>query len=257
MDEDDGPPLSQYEWEEIDKQLHEVDKECWPKLIELRYDKVEAVTGPHSPPPPKLPDHLRRLLAEYARRLFVTESMEYPPSPHIEAWLRRLSEKTADHVMNSVDTLESSLFDRFMGNTRMFSFGWHGLSRENMQLAITSALEEEIRLTLVRYGSGSSQEPGGNDHPGEEPPLQTFPVGVIDNSRDSLAEARHKLLDEYKLAAGNPSNQKIYRASNSGIHKPEFHSWLRGELSPDSKTSRQFERFLRAKKPPIPRTSAS
>ena len=257
MDENDSPPLSQYEWEEIDKQLHEVDKEYWPKLLELRYDKFKAVAGPPSPTPPRLPDHLRRLLAEYARRLFVTESAEYRPSPHIEAWLRRLAIKMADRVINSIDRLESSLFDRITGNVRMFSFSWHGLSRDDMRSTIDSALEEEISLTLVRYGSISSEVVEGKLETAHDIALEQTAAKSIEESAGQLAETRSKLLEEYKAATGNPSNMQIYQASNSGIFKPEFYKWRRGKLPEDSKITVRFERFLRAKKRPIPRNSAS
>jgi hypothetical protein len=66
-------------------------------------------------------------------------------------------------------------------------------------------------------------------------------------------ERRQKLLSEYKAATGNPSNKKIYEAKNSGIHKPEFYQWRAGRLSVDSRTTKTFEAFLRAKRRPIPR----
>jgi hypothetical protein len=64
---------------------------------------------------------------------------------------------------------------------------------------------------------------------------------------------RKGLLADYKSGAGNPANKRIYEARNSGIHKPQFYSWMRGELPADSGTCLNFERFLREKKPPIPR----
>jgi hypothetical protein len=75
----------------------------------------------------------------------------------------------------------------------------------------------------------------------------------------SGAESRRTLLDEYKSAkgVGNPSNKRIYEARNSGIHKPQFYEWLNGQLSPDSTTTLNFERFLRDKKPPIPKKPAN
>ena len=75
-------------------------------------------------------------------------------------------------------------------------------------------------------------------------------------SSESVSEEairRKGLLAEYKNATGNPSNQKIYKARNSAIHKPEFYEWLRGELPATSQTAINFERFLAEKKPPIPR----
>lgn len=70
---------------------------------------------------------------------------------------------------------------------------------------------------------------------------------------DEIKERRRSLLAEYKAATENPSNRRIYAASNSGIHKPDFYAWLKGELSPESAMSINFERFLRLKKPPVPR----
>jgi len=64
---------------------------------------------------------------------------------------------------------------------------------------------------------------------------------------------RGKLLDDYKAAAGNPSNKRIYEARNSGIHKPDFYAWLKGELPQESAMSINLERFLRLKQRPIPR----
>jgi hypothetical protein len=66
-------------------------------------------------------------------------------------------------------------------------------------------------------------------------------------------ERRARLLDEYKAATKHPSSKRIYEAKNSGIHKPEFYQWVNGILSADSATAKNFERFLREKKSPIPR----
>jgi hypothetical protein len=64
---------------------------------------------------------------------------------------------------------------------------------------------------------------------------------------------RADLLAAYKQATDNPSNKKIYEARNSGIHKPQFYQWVTGELPAHSETTRNFERFLEEKKPPISR----
>jgi hypothetical protein len=65
-------------------------------------------------------------------------------------------------------------------------------------------------------------------------------------------ERRAKLLAEYKSATGNPSDRKIY-LGNSGIHKPQLSEWKSGTLPVESATTQNFERFLAAKKRPIPR----
>ena len=73
----------------------------------------------------------------------------------------------------------------------------------------------------------------------------------------SEAERRANLLAEYKKATGNPSNRNIYEARNSGIYKPEFYQWKNGILPIDSKTTINFETFLRAKRRTIPRKPTS
>jgi hypothetical protein len=72
-------------------------------------------------------------------------------------------------------------------------------------------------------------------------------------TEDDEIGRRRRLLEEYKAETGKPSNQRIYRAKNSGIHKPQFHEWLKGELPRTSQTCINFERFLHEKKSPIPR----
>jgi hypothetical protein len=76
-----------------------------------------------------------------------------------------------------------------------------------------------------------------------------------DRSRLELATEvarRKRLLEDYKAATQVFANRKIY-VGKSGIHKPEFYDWLNGTLPADSATSKNFERFLREKKPPISR----
>jgi hypothetical protein len=68
---------------------------------------------------------------------------------------------------------------------------------------------------------------------------------------------RERLLAEYKAATENPSNRRIYSSRNSGIHKPQFYQWTEGGLPATSATTINFERFLRDKKPPIPRKPKS
>lgn len=71
---------------------------------------------------------------------------------------------------------------------------------------------------------------------------------------DSLIEQRRALIEAY-IAKTGASLHKIYTASNSGIHKPEFYKWRDGTLPNSSSTTINFERFLRNQKPPIPRKS--
>jgi len=66
-------------------------------------------------------------------------------------------------------------------------------------------------------------------------------------------DRRRKLFSEYKSATDEPSNLSIYTAKNSGVHKPEFYAYLNGELPATSEIFKNFERFLREKKKPLPR----
>jgi len=90
----------------------------------------------------------------------------------------------------------------------------------------------------------------------EVTPLRAPATELSDPARAVMdKDQRARMLAEYKKAAGNPSNKKIYEAKNSGVHKPEFYDWLNGKLDPDSAPAINFERFLKLKKPPIPRQS--
>jgi hypothetical protein len=79
------------------------------------------------------------------------------------------------------------------------------------------------------------------------------PVPKSEETPSMLVARRISMLEEYKRATRTTSNRRIYTARNSGIHKPQFHEWLKGSLEETSQTCLNFERFLREKKPPIPR----
>ena len=100
--------------------------------------------------------------------------------------------------------------------------------------------------------SGKTTLPEKESAPPESEPgelaIQSVSVG-----QNEEIERRRKLLAEYKAATKNSSNKRIYEARNSGVHKPEFYQWLNGTLPTESATTISFERFLREKKPPIPR----
>jgi hypothetical protein len=91
---------------------------------------------------------------------------------------------------------------------------------------------------------------------------KTPPITPIEDQSDPAAQPEPKaeeiqrraaLLSDYKAATGKPSNKRIYESRNSGLHKPEFYSWRSGDLHEGSATCINFERFLKLKKPPIPR----
>jgi hypothetical protein len=131
--------------------------------------------------------------------------------------------------------------------------GYEGLSRQ-----FFSGLERirDIDACVDHWIAESFRRiafPGNNDvgSGNQLDSPSTQPSEVLDQTEE--VERRLQLLDDYKAATGRPSNRSIYTARNSGIHKPQFHEWLRGELLNTSQTCINFERFLREKKRPIPR----
>ncbi len=127
--------------------------------------------------------------------------------------------------------------------------GQYGCSPEEVtqeqimtELRILSAVYPTIHVTPYLDRLTSSQKPPS---PQDGPSAQPSASGEV--------ERRSRLLAEYKAATKVDSNRKIYSARNSGVHKPEFYKWLKGKLPADSSTSRNLERFLTDKKPPISR----
>lgn len=74
------------------------------------------------------------------------------------------------------------------------------------------------------------------------------------DKQQEIITRRKVLLDDYKAAVKGVSNRRIYNAANSQIYHSEFSKWMNGTLPDSSATTINFERFLRAKKPPVPRT---
>jgi hypothetical protein len=85
----------------------------------------------------------------------------------------------------------------------------------------------------------------------EQAKSEIAPIQFVDV--EEIKARRLFLLAEYKAATEYPSNKRLYEAKNSGIHKPQFYQWLDGTPPASSATTTNFERFLREKKPPIPR----
>ena len=86
------------------------------------------------------------------------------------------------------------------------------------------------------------------------PSTERMEISQQEEVSPPLIAKRKALLAEYKQITGNPSNRRIYTAKNSYIHKPQFHQWLKGTLPSTSQTCINFERFLKEKKLPIPKT---
>jgi hypothetical protein len=123
---------------------------------------------------------------------------------------------------------------------------------KQIQVAVAGLLRDYPAITLIPSPRNAETEiaPGpasDTTEPGENP------IAESPADREKEIERRQRLLADYKAATGDPPDYRIYNAKNSGIHKPEFYEWKKGTLSRRTKTAQNFERFLREKKPPIPR----
>jgi hypothetical protein len=132
-------------------------------------------------------------------------------------------------------------------NTRKIALG---LCRSKGLATVTKQEYDEIDSMLRDALDGTLQRWQATLK--ESKPIKTRKRPSL-NLSDEKAR-RGKLLTDYKAAAGQPSNRAIYTARNSGIHKPEFYDYVNGVLPSTSATFEKFEAFLRAKKPPIPRS---
>jgi hypothetical protein len=257
MDETDRPPLGPYAYEEIAKRCHELEKSFWDALSKMRVERPFAIIGPtkSSPTPPKLPEHLRQTIQQYAGAIFRIEAAEYPAAPEIEFWLAKLAERVVERIMETVEVMDQTTHDIFHGK-QYNGLSWHGLTLEDMRDAAREGLEYDktsvmSRLLPASVVDASSQ---GESAPTPESIDASMPTA---SEPKILIERRKKLLDEYKAATGEPSSKRIYESSNAKIHKPEFYEWLRGTLPESSRVTKRFEAFLTAKRRPIPRNSTS
>jgi hypothetical protein len=233
----DRPPLHQLVQEQLEVAAKHIDAKYWHALKAFQIEYV----GPETLSPPKTPVLLKNQLTMYAAALFRLEADQYPKGDgKYTAWLRALSQRTTARVMHTVEELQAS-----EGKAKL---SYHGLTleamRENLQVFFAIVLYEYAGVSL----------------PVTSEPPQNQPRAVLD--KPSVAgsnpeiERRAALLAAYK-ATHNVSSKRIYEAKNSGIHKPEFYRWVRGELPATSAPARNFERFLAAKRAPSPRKPKS
>jgi hypothetical protein len=126
--------------------------------------------------------------------------------------------------------------------------------RRDLFLTAIHYLARRGRATENETEKAASRKPAPVPSEQDSTPVVHASVeqSVNANTNEEI-ERRRALLNEYKAATKNPSNKRIYGARNSRIHKPEFYEWVNGTLPRDSATTANFERFLREKKPPIPK----
>ncbi|HTV83082.1 MAG TPA: hypothetical protein VME18_10560 [Acidobacteriaceae bacterium] len=254
MGNENRPDLTLQQQIAVEAAQNDVDGMFWESLWHF-----QALTGesgednyrrnrPSNPPAPKEPAAFKWVAGEYARNLFIAESERYPESPDLQMWLESLRERTMDRATQLLDKIEDE------GAARNRSFGHHGVTPDELLEAMGNALDDEIQRRLSRSPILLPPLPPGVTQQMRDqvpaPIAATTTQGTVSNEPE--VERREKLLTDYKAATG-ASNRQIFMAQNSGIHKPQFVEWRRGELPDTSATTQNFERFLREKKPPIPR----
>jgi hypothetical protein len=121
------------------------------------------------------------------------------------------------------------------------------------------SIAEPSTVVPIEAMEPSTVEPVETTETGTPEPSTLEPVEVAEPSapepvpsRADLAARRKQLLQDYKRAAGVTANKPIYESRDSGILKPEFYKWLKGELPSESATAINFERFLAQGRKPRP-----
>jgi hypothetical protein len=256
MDDSERPPLGAETYEEIEGEQYGVHQKYWSLLQDIRGPSIAGILATTGPPPPKRPIKLSKILAEYACALFDVEAKRYHNQPQLPTWLKKLSGRTEHLVMTHLAEMQKPGALDF-GSITKGSLTYHA-TWEQMRKAINEALSAHAIEFAERSATSQSASPSvpvptlpKSDGKPEARPLGSN-TEVTQHEGDEK-KRRRALLDEYRAATGKPSNRRIYQARNSGIHKPQFYEWIKGVLSNESETSKNFERFLREKKPPTPR----
>jgi hypothetical protein len=266
----------------IESAQNGVDRIFWERLealqAEMPYAEANSRRVTPRPPAPKQPSKLLMTIADYARNLFIAEGNLYEDGPYLKNWHESLKDRIIDRIAQMIDHLEQQ------GAARGFSLMYHGVEPEQMREAAESEMDGVIAARLAmppappKTGRASltgkqaiALASAGVDIASGSPLL----VALHEQSNRAIeqqqisptpqstqpepqgeAKRRAKLLSDYRSATG-ASNRKIYEAQNSGIHKPEFYEWLKGNLAASSRTTKTFEAFLVAKRRPIPRKPTS
>jgi hypothetical protein len=246
----DKPDLGLYVWEEIEAELHEVDKSYWQELREMQVSVFAdtAFIGLRNPPPPppRRPIHLLTILGGYARALFYVEASKYPQDPRLKHWLEKLTERTRRRVMDALARLE-------MGDP-INTLRYHNVPAPQMTETVDKVLRHEVeKLFPTEQSIQATVREGKTVKKAIKRSARIASATSALPNKEPEIERRRNLLAEYKAAAGDPSDYRIYNAKNSGIHKPQFYQWRNGVLPRGSKTACHFEQFLRDKKPPTPK----
>ena len=152
MAENDRPVLGldvEFQIETAQNQIH---TSYWPQLEQLqettpeqeRMTRAVYPTLRRSPPTPKRPQALRRVLYHYAASLFESEATFYPhDSDDLAHWLGKLRRRIIERTLQTVTEVEAS------GRIRNVSLNHHGVTESDMRLTIETALLEQTEARLV------------------------------------------------------------------------------------------------------------
>jgi len=250
MDESELPIKNPDILEQIESEMHLQDKHFWKELRKMQMPtplsiKIQSLLFRDGPSPPQLPLRLSAIISRYGLALIEVEASKYPkPHSNMRRWMIALTQRVENRVMDLIDQLEA--------RDPLLSLDHHGLTRDDM----LRGLQTDSMWAIDMYSFESSPKDPVSAAPAvaiDHSQLPDAPDNAAHTPNPSLLERRLNLLNEYKAANKNLPSQRIYEARNSGIHKPEFYEWLNGKLPAASETTLNFERFLREKKPPIPR----
>jgi hypothetical protein len=142
MEEIDKPGLGLLAYEQIELELHAIDKAYWKRLRLQQMPTPNAERAfPHivadEPRSPQRPALLSMLLDCYAQELFVAEFKNYPTKDRrISHWLVKLSERTEARIIQRIKELES--------RDPLQSLAYHGISEAQMRQIIRESFRTMI-----------------------------------------------------------------------------------------------------------------
>jgi hypothetical protein len=240
--------------------------EKFPILFEQPFSAFRAAMSGElsaaldNPRPPKfMPATLRVEIRDYVYALFDAEAQTLLKHAENEMTLRiwlHLSGTSIQLEVNDVTTKRSQLHDLHCPlEARLEIIRVAVMARIEYWIEASKTWPLSTRKSTVLYAVTDEEFKPPQITASVNRRIETHSPDALPTDIDSLIATRSQRLAEYKAATGHPSNKSIYTASNSSIHKPQFHEWQRGDLSPNSQTCINFERFLREKRRPIPKAS--
>jgi hypothetical protein len=252
----DRPPLTLEQQVGIETAQQGVDERFWQflwsfqALLPHAQEEYNPRLNRLNPPIPKEPAKFQLVVSEYAKNLFMIESGMYSAdAPELKEWLEGLGERIVERISNTLDDIEGK------GYYQSRSFAHHDVGPEQLLATMRETIRKLIEKQLQGWISRPPLPPEVMRQMHGEPHRGAIRADVSQEPAtvESEVDRRAKLLAEYKLATGNPPDLRLYTASNSGIHKPEFYQWRDGRLPAKSRVTKRFEAFLKAKKKPIPK----